>query len=67
MLLLSLPQVVDHFNALGRIDYSYTITTNDTASHTYVRITRAGGFNQTIAIRNQQVALRLPHAIDGFA
>ena len=67
MLMLSLPQVVDHFNALGLIDDSYTITTKDTASHTHVRITRAGGFNQTIAIRNQQVALRLPHAIDGFA
>jgi hypothetical protein len=67
MLRLSNTQVVDHFSALKLIDYSYTVTTEDTASHTYARILHPGGFNQTIAIRNDQVALRLPHAIDGFA
>jgi hypothetical protein len=67
MLLLSTQRVVDHFAALHPIDLGYTITMEGAMGHSYARITRAGGFSQTLSIVNIQVDLGLPHAIDSLA
>jgi hypothetical protein len=66
MQLLSNQQVVNHFRALSTVDYTYTITTEGAAGHTYAHITNATGFDQTLTLLNEQVTRRQPHSIDGF-
>jgi hypothetical protein len=66
MQLLSNQQVVNHFRTLSTVDYTYTITTEGAAGHTYAHITNATGFDQTLTLLNEQVTRRQPHSIDGF-
>ena len=63
--LLATPAVVAHYAALTKIDFSYVVddTGGGAAGSTYVHITNASGFNQTVRLNNEPLGSGQPHAI----
>jgi hypothetical protein len=64
---LAVPGVVAHFNGLQKADYTYSISTEGAAGHTYAHVTSPAGFDQTITLLNDKVSRGLPRAVDGIA